>query len=73
MAERAEAFSMLHSIREWRESVTAAHPQLMAPLYHTLALLHTTVGEEDKVCPEHYYSINETFIIIISHAGYWLC
>ncbi|XP_064394306.1 zinc finger MYND domain-containing protein 12-like [Halichondria panicea] len=48
VAERAEAFSMLHSIREWRESVTAAHPQLMAPLYHTLALLHTTVGEEDK-------------------------
>ncbi len=49
VAERAEGLSMLHSIREWRENVTAAHPQLMAPLYHTLALLHTAVGEKDKV------------------------
>ena len=55
VAEKAEGSLMLHSINELREhqplspgggaNVTKA----TTPIYHTLALLHTVLGEHDKV------------------------
>ena len=49
VADRAEACAMLHTIRELREEHTTSSPQLMVPVYHTLGMLHTILGEHDKV------------------------
>jgi hypothetical protein len=51
VSKQAEAVSTLHAIRELREldSSHLSSPQLMAPLYYTLSLLHTLIRNFDKV------------------------
>ena len=51
-AEKAEGGLMLHRINELREhqSHSAGEGMATKPIYHTLALLHTVLGEQDKVC-----------------------
>ena len=63
VADKAEASLMLHSINEMMEQqseTTDSGPAVVQPIYHTLALLHTVLGELDKVCqhnPANFYSI----------------
>ena len=60
VAEKAEGSLMLHSINELREHQPPSQGDganvVMAttPIYHTLALLHTVVGEYDKVNMSEY-------------------
>jgi hypothetical protein len=55
VAEKAEGSLMLYSINELREHQPhspgggANVAMVTAPIYHTLALLHTVIGEYDKV------------------------
>lgn len=49
VSKQAEAVSTLHAIRELREMEPIPSPQLMVPVYHALALLHTVTKELDKV------------------------
>ena len=55
VAEKAEGSLMLHSINELREHQPpspgggANVAMATTPIYHTLALLHTVLGEHDKV------------------------
>ena len=61
VAEKAEACHMLHSIRALREEHTTSSPQLMTPLYHTLAMLHCTLRETAKV------SLGQTLMVGSCH------
>ena len=55
VADKAEGSLMLHSINELREHQPpspgggANVATATTPIYHTLALLHTVLGEYDKV------------------------
>ena len=54
VAEKAEGSLMLHSINELREHQPqspegGAIAMATTPIYHTLALLHTVLGDPDKV------------------------
>ena len=53
VADKAEASLMLHSINEMIEQQSKTNDNGQAavaqPIYHTLALLHTVLGELDKV------------------------
>ena len=55
VAEKAEGSLMLHSINELREHQPAQSPgggaiaMATTPIYHTLVLLHTVLGEHNKV------------------------
>ena len=51
-ADKAEASLMLHSISELREhqpEEKSVNRNGALPLYHTLALLHTVLGDKEKV------------------------
>lgn len=57
VAEKAEGSLMLHSINELREPSQGDGANVVmatTPIYHTLALLHTVVGEYDKVNMSEY-------------------
>ena len=55
-ADKAEASLMLHSISELREhqpEEKSVNRNGALPLHHTLALLHTVLGDKEKVsCSE---------------------
>ena len=49
VSKQAEAISTLHAIRELREMDSPPNPQLLVPVYYTLALLHTVIKQLVKV------------------------
>ena len=77
VAEKAEGSLMLHSINELREHhppspVGGANVTMTTtPIYHTLALLHTVLGEHDKVIHVPMISLcSEFYIEPFSHLNH---